>query len=186
MGCDKLSLRVDGVTLLERAAGVLREVFDDVLVVTNEAERAAGLAGVRVMADIVPGIGPLGGIHAALAAAGGDGVFVVAADMPRLDAGVIGRQVARWPTVEADALVPRVDGRAEPLHAVYSNRCLPAIERQMALGEYGVRAIFEHIRVAWWTPDAADAACFANVNTPAEWSAMAGESRRAKRLGEEK
>jgi molybdopterin-guanine dinucleotide biosynthesis protein A len=186
MGRDKLSLRLDGATLLQRAASVLLAAMDEVLVVTDSPERVAGhgaLKGVRIVADLVPGIGPLGGIQAALRASSCAAVLAVASDMPRLDAGVIAKLAALWCDGEFDALVPLVDGHPEPLHAVYSRRCLPAIETQIARGKYAVRGIFQHVRVRWWTPCAADAASLLNVNTPDEWSAVTDEAGRAKACG---
>lgn len=178
MGRDKSLLRLGGRTLLRRTVGVLAEVLDEVLIVADRADRFNDLAGVRVVADLVPDIGPLGGIYTGLKEAGRPSAFVVACDMPLLDPRVIAGQVDVWRTTDADggadALVPVLNGEPEPLHSIYSKRCLPAIERRIERGEYRVRALFDAVRVHFWEPDPADARCFANINTPADWAEFTG------------
>jgi molybdopterin-guanine dinucleotide biosynthesis protein A len=178
MGTDKARLAVGRQTLLERTTGVLLELFDEVIVVADRADRFTGLAGVRVVADLLPGAGPLGGIHAALNAIAAPAAFVVACDMPLLDASVVARQIVVWRDTDADALAPLLHGRPEPLHAVYATSCLPAIEDQIRRGDCRVHALFDAIRVCFWEPDPADARAFTNVNTPEDWAGLAeGEER---------
>ncbi|MFO7899753.1 MAG: molybdenum cofactor guanylyltransferase, partial [Planctomycetota bacterium] len=172
MGRDKARLRLGEQTLLERTTGLLCKLFDEVLVVVDRADRIGAARGARVVEDLVPRIGPLGGIYTALMTTERPAVFVVACDMPRLDARVISDQLRPWEPADADALVPLVEGRAEPLHAVYSRRCVPAIERRIEQRDYRVRAFFEAVRVRFWEPGPAAASSFANVNTPEDWAAI--------------
>ena len=39
---------------------------------------------------------------------------------------------------DIDIVVPSVDGHFQPLCAVYSKRCIPAIERQLDNGDYKI------------------------------------------------
>ena len=64
-GRDKGALVVAGQTILERQIAELSQITRDLLIVGGETP-AAPLAGVRYVADLVPGCGPLGGLHAAL------------------------------------------------------------------------------------------------------------------------
>ena len=68
-GRDKSALVVDGRTILERQIAELSAVTNDLRVIRRED-------------DLVPGCGPLGGLHAALTAAGGDTLLLFACDMP--------------------------------------------------------------------------------------------------------
>ena len=45
---------------------------------------------------------------------------------------------------------------------------------QATRGESRVRALFDAVRVHFWEPDPADARCFANINTPADWAEFTG------------
>src|SRR3954466_13707327 len=95
-GRDKWALVVEGQTILERQLAELTRVTEDILIVVApggganaRAVPAANGVTRRTITDIVPGCGPLGGIHAALAEARGEVVFVVACDMPYLNAAFI-------------------------------------------------------------------------------------------------
>jgi len=170
MGHDKPSLRVGGRTLLERTLDVLGEIFGELLVATDRADRFGRLAGTRVVTDRVADIGPLGGIYTGLEATSKESAFVVACDLPLLDRGVIRRQLDAWRRMRVDALVPVVDGRHQPVHAIYAKSCLPAIRRQVARGNYCVMGVLDAVRVHFWQLGTADAAAFRSVNTPEEWA----------------
>ena len=63
-GRDKAFLRVNGETVFSRTLSLMRDCFPEILVVSNSPEKFAGYA-VDVTADELPGLGPLGGLHAA-------------------------------------------------------------------------------------------------------------------------
>lgn len=170
MGRDKASLPWGGEDLLHAALRALAPVCDRLIVVSNQP-RAIALAGVSVVADRFAGCGPLAGIHAGLTAATGDYSFVAACDMPYLRSAAVAWMAAA--AVGYDAAVPFIDGYYHPLHAVYSRRCLPAIERMLTAGQCRVLDFYPDIRLR---PVGADElACFDpdlamlnNLNTPAD------------------
>jgi molybdenum cofactor guanylyltransferase len=149
MGRDKASLEFCGQPLVERCAEVLRQCFAEVLVIRE---------------DDVPGLGPIGGIATALRRV--PEIFVVACDMPALEAALIREMAARLPGYDAVA-IPR-----EPLHAAYSARSLPIIEEQITAGNYRMQDLLARLRVNWFT-----AAPIINVNTREEWEAACARFR---------
>src|SRR6185295_447743 len=84
-GRDKSALVVDGRTIFDRQLSELSQIADEILLVGGTIEREPR-PGVTPIADLIPGCGPLGGLHAALTAARGDRVVVVACDMPYVSA----------------------------------------------------------------------------------------------------
>jgi molybdopterin-guanine dinucleotide biosynthesis protein A len=66
------------------------------------------LEGVREVADTFPGMGPLGGLHAALTRGAARGAFVVAGDMPFFHGAAGGVLLSRKDGY--DAVVPRIGG----------------------------------------------------------------------------
>ena len=175
MGRDKSLLSVGGRTLIQRTVDVLSSLFDEILVVADREDRFENLPRVRVVGDVVRDIGPLGGIYTGLMRASNSSGFVVACDMPLLDPEVIAGQLELWCTLEAEALVPVLDGRPEPLHSIYAKRCLPAIRSQIERGDYRVRAIFDAVEVRFWQPEPGEARAFTNVNTPDNWAELLGD-----------
>ncbi|MDA8426709.1 MAG: molybdenum cofactor guanylyltransferase, partial [Treponema sp.] len=80
-GLDKLAIELGGERVATRIVGALRRRFEDIIVVTSRPEAFSGL-GVRTLRDTVLGCGPLGGLHAALAASRSEWLYLTACDMP--------------------------------------------------------------------------------------------------------
>ncbi len=158
---------VAGERIIDRVARALRLVTDDLLLVANAPEARTWLPGVRTVADVRPGEGALGGLHAALACAGdassvgasiaafADGtpsdVLVVAWDMPYVSAALLGVMRARGEAGDVDAVLPESDGSrrgVEPLCAWYSARCLAPITAALDAGDRRVIAFLDAVRVA--------------------------------------
>ena len=168
MGRDKASLPWLGRDLLHTVLTALAPVCGRLIVVSN-TPRAIALPDVTVVADAYRGCGPLAGIHAGLTAAPGGYSFVAACDMPHIDS----RAVAFMAAAAAghDVAVPFIDGRYNPLHAVYHHRCLPLVEAMLAGGRYRVADLFAAVNVR--EVSAAELAVFdqelgmlRNINTP--------------------
>ncbi len=194
-GAPKGLERVDGRRMIDRVAGALREVSDDLLLIANAPEAAAWLPGVRTRSDVRPGLGALGGLHAALAHAQGD-VLLVAWDMPFVSAALLGelRRIGEGGRDESahdvsivgspDVVIPESDGSrrgVEPLCAWYSQRCLPAIDRTLDAGDLRVVGFHEQVRVQRLpvarVRDFGDPArVFSNVNTREELAALGAPS----------
>lgn len=173
MGRNKALLSFRGQPLVERQLATLRPLFERVLVGANEPGPYAPF-GVEVVPDRLGERCALTGIHALLAAAATEHVFVVACDLPFLSARLIEALLER--RGGADAVVPVSDRGPEPLHAVYGRACLAAIEASARRGDWKATAFHAAVRVDLWRVRDADWAVegrspFTNVNTPAEWDA---------------
>jgi molybdopterin-guanine dinucleotide biosynthesis protein A len=158
----------EGERLIERQVRTLRSVFPEVMIVANTPELYLDL-NVTTVADVLPGRGPLGGIYTGLLFAQGDSIFVTACDMPFLQLAVIRRMVDLFPG--HDVVVPRLGEYLEPLHGIYSPRCLPHIKRMLDREELQVIRFFPSLKVAhldeeeirWLDPAGLS---FFNINTP--------------------
>lgn len=164
--------RVGGARIVDRVAGALREAADALLMIANDPAASAWLPGVRVATDVRPGLGSLGGIHAALARAGGP-ALVVAWDMPFVPVALLAA-LRRAGDQGADVAVPVSDSRrgVEPLCAYYSPRCLAPIERQLDGGDLRVVGFFDDDTLRVERLDASafgdPRVLFMNVNSPEE------------------
>jgi molybdopterin-guanine dinucleotide biosynthesis protein A len=170
-GVPKSTLVVDGRSIAARLVAALGAAFARVLVVANDPAPWQGL-GLEVVPDgpAHRGAGPLAGVHAALAATRERaGVVCVAGDMPFVAPALLA--LLRDHAPEADAVVPRVAGRPEPLLARWGRACLPVVAARLAAGERAAHAVFDVVRTAWLDEPALRAvdpglASFTNVNTP--------------------
>jgi len=182
MGRDKPALTLDGRTLLDRTICVLAAVVDEVLVV-GPRQQALSAPEVRVVQDDVPNAGPLGGLLAGLRRVSCSYAVTVACDLPFLEANVLRYLLDLSPGY--DAVVPRVDGQNQTLHAVYASSVDAVIARHIARGQLKLDGVLPELTVRWVDEGELESAglqlrSFTNVNTPADWNAarrLAAEDR---------
>jgi molybdenum cofactor guanylyltransferase len=175
MGEDKALKPFLGRPLIQRVIDRLKPIADEVIVTTNRPEDYAFL-GLRLIPDLKPGRGALGGLYTALASASQPIVGVVACDMPFASADLL--VAARRILVEedADVVISRSDEGYEPLHAVYRREtCVPAIESAIAADQWKVIVWFPQVNVRILSPDEikqydSSGLAFWNLNTPEEFT----------------
>lgn len=167
-GQDKAHALLGGKPLIGHVLEPLRGLFQDLLIVTNRPSDFLAYDAVLV-SDIVPGAGALGGLLTALVHAQHDRCFVVACDMPFLQRPAVLRMIEQ--STGCDAVVPEVRGELQPLHAVYTKRCIPPIERSLRRKAYRILDFYPQVTVRYlddrfWTPEELGGAIFSNINTP--------------------
>ena len=172
-GRDKSALIVDGRTILDRQVTELSSLTTDVLIVGGRLDHALA----RRVADLVPGCGPLGGLHAALTEARGNAVAVIACDMPYVTAPLVAYLLALLHETGADIVVPRTERGYHPLCAVYARACLEPIAARLAERRLKMTDLVADVRTRVVTVE--EIARFgdrhrllANVNTPAEYAVL--------------
>jgi molybdopterin-guanine dinucleotide biosynthesis protein A len=133
MGRDKAWLELGGRPLIDIQLTALKRLFGQVRIIgTGLNDRWKNL-GIPIQADLKPGKGPLGGIHAALSTARSDRLFVTACDFPFLNVRLI-QALARH--IEShDAVMPETGHGPIPVFAFYSQKCLEPIETSIAQGK---------------------------------------------------
>jgi molybdenum cofactor guanylyltransferase len=119
-GLMKPKIVIDGQTIISRIISVIRDLFDEIIIVTNNPEEFADFNFCTIVQDEIIDAGPLGGIHAALKASSKDAIFVFAGDMPFLDRGIILSQIEAYNNAYCDAVIPVIEEYIEPLHSIYS------------------------------------------------------------------
>ncbi len=118
-GRMKPKIVIEGETIISRIISSIRDIFDEIIIVTNTPDEFADFTFCTIVQDEIQNAGPLGGIHAAMKAAQGKSIFVFAGDMPFLDRNIIIRMIDVYEKSLADALIPEVAGYIEPLHSIY-------------------------------------------------------------------
>ena len=176
IGIDKLLLPVYEQPMIERVLSVLNEVFEQILIVGKPSTYLECLEPFVVVEDQIRGIGPIGGIYTGLQYMEGEYGFFVACDMPFLDASLI-RQQVRWAEKGAgDAVVPRYGHLLEPLHGVYSKRCLKPASMLIQQGDYRIRRLYDLVSVRYLDIESEEVfrRAFYNINTMEAWQEIEG------------
>ena len=174
-GVDKAFLKIGGQTLVDRALSVLSEVCESVRLVADPA-RFAKYESTKygpVLADILPGCGPLGGIHAGLASSPAELNLMLAVDMPFVSLELLAFLFLAAEDEDNHAIitVPRTSKGFQPLCAVYRPEFSIAAEQALRAGKYKIDAVFSGapIRVIEEAELAAAGfsdRTFFNLNTP--------------------
>jgi len=156
-----------GKSLLDHQLMTLNTFFNEILLITNHPEAFNKYDSCRIFRDLIPGRGPLSGIHTALTKASSKNVFIVAGDMPFINLQTIGELIKHWQENQDKAVVPRMGDKPEPLHAIYPGNILESMENWLKHSpDQSVRAFLKHIPVCY--RDFSDPTPFININTPQE------------------
>lgn len=179
MGQNKALMPLGKRRLIDRVIDALGDVFSEVLIVTNTPDVYADLK-LPMVGDVVPNKGSLGGIYSAIYHAATPYCFVVACDMPFLNAALM-RYMTQQMT-DYDVVMPDIEGDRQPLHAIYSKACLVPIEQRLAADRLKIVGFLPDVRVYTVTADEIqrfdpEFLAFQNLNTPEEFQTA------AKRLG---
>ena len=190
-GSPKLEVLVDGEPMLARAIRSVAAVADEVIVAvgpsTVDRDRVAaqleqaGLdtGSVTFVHDARPGLGPLAGLEAALAAATQPLAIVVGGDMPRLAPRVLRVMLAALEVADAGQLDGPGGPRSLPA-AVRVGAARKATARALAAPERSSRSIYAMLQLLQpraiqeeaWRPLDPSGGSLVDVDTPADLEAL--------------
>jgi molybdopterin-guanine dinucleotide biosynthesis protein A len=141
-------------SLIERTIDCLSTISQALLVVTSQEQFgiiAAARPKEKLIVDIYPGKGALGGIYTGLASADSSYSLVVGCDMPFLNRDLLCYLIDIAPNF--DVVVPRIGDEFEPLHAVYSRNCLAPIKDMIDRDRLGISQLFELVKTRYVDKD---------------------------------
>jgi molybdopterin-guanine dinucleotide biosynthesis protein A len=142
-GSDKARAEIDGVPLLLRLARRIEPFVSSVVVVADRADRYQDL-GLVIIPDLTAGLGPLGGLQAALDHAGGAGwILVASCDLLDLRSDWV-EDLGRHATGAAQAVVFR-DRYWQAFPGLYHTSLLPEIEQRLRSGDGSMRRLLETV-----------------------------------------
>ncbi len=125
MGKDKALIKYGNETFMSNSLKKLHKLFDEVIVVADNIEKY-NIENAKIIQDIYPKMGPMGGIHAALKEAKNDWIFVIPCDMPMWEPFLV-EEILKH-RLDYDIVVPLINDHMEPLFALYKKTCIPSLE----------------------------------------------------------
>lgn len=143
MGENKALIRVNGERLIDRTVRIFKEIFKEVILVTNSPLEYLD-QDVMMVVDIIKGKGALGGIYTGLFYSSFDYSFVSACDMPFLDSDFIKYMIAS--IGHNNIVVPAASSGLQPLHAIYSKRCLAPIKKRIDTGNLKITGFYNRLK----------------------------------------
>lgn len=154
LGRNKLVEPVGDRILFHRVLDVLSLLGREVIIVASPSSSLPDISGypkTRIVNDLYPGQGLLGGIYTGLAASESTYNFVVASDMPFLNLDLM--QYMLNIAEGSDLVAYREGARFEPLHAVYSRNCIDAITELLQRKNVRIIEMVERVKTRYLTPE---------------------------------
>jgi len=171
---DKVLETVGNRSLLQRVISGVSLLSNDIIIVTASEQtvpECIDYPKLRIVTDICPGKGPLGGIYTGLATSTSFYNLVVASDMPFLNQALLHYMIQL--SANFDLVAPRVGDLVEPLHTVYTKNCLAPIEHMIKQGKLRVNLFFSLVKARYVEAEEIERfdpehLSFFNVNTEAD------------------
>lgn len=143
-GVNKALLKVGQGRIIERVRDVVLQVLPTTIIITNTPDEFAFL-GLPMFPDMFPNAGSLSGLYTGLCHCQSQFGFLVACDMPFLNPNLI--QGMMQLVEDDDVVIPCINSRLEPLHAIYSRTCMPFVENLLHHGNLRIQDLFDQVRI---------------------------------------
>jgi len=174
LGQNKALKVIGKRSLLEQVISGLSFFNGDIIIVTASGQSLSKFINypkLRILSDIYPNKGPLGGIYTGLTASESFYNLVVACDMPFLNQALLNYMIQI--SAGFDMVTPRLGDMVEPLHAVYSKGCLASIEEMLKQGNLKVYELLNLVKVRYVDAEEINRfdpkhLSFFNINTKAD------------------
>lgn len=167
-GKNKALIRIGCSTILDRIYEVFKELFQEIILVTNDPARYLKW-DFTIVTDIYPARSSLTGIYSGLFFATNPYVFFSPCDTPFLKKELV-EMIIESIEPGIDVVVPETSNGMEPLCAVYSQQCFHPVKGNMLAGRFMIQKLFKKLRVKK-IPETkirekdADLISFININT---------------------
>lgn len=173
MGSAKALLPFDDEPLIVHIVRRLQPLFEDIVVVAAPGQQLPSMP-VTLVHDEVAYQGPVGGLYYGLGAASGELAFVTSCDSAFVRTPLVSHMLTA--AEGFDIVVPRWEGRLQPLLAVYRRSVRPLLGAQLEHGELRPVSLFEKVKTRVLEADEVrqfdpDGASFFNMNTPDDYTA---------------
>jgi molybdopterin-guanine dinucleotide biosynthesis protein A len=150
MGTNKALLDLNGRRVIEGIAERLRNITDEMVVVTNTLADYEFLQ-LPMVEDNWKGMGPLAGMEAGLTVSKTEYNLIVACDMPFISV-ELGQYLLTC-LDESQAAVPVIDGTRHPLFAAYRREVLTEVRKSLEKNELRMGHLLQNVHVKIITED---------------------------------
>jgi molybdopterin-guanine dinucleotide biosynthesis protein A len=168
-GQNKAFIRVGQQRILDRLYDVFSDLFDEIILVTNQPLQFLDW-DLTIVTDIFSARSSLTGIHAGLFYMKNPFAFFSACDTPFLKKELVKTLVEQIDN-KTDIIMPETAAGFEPLCAIYSKRCLKQAEQHLTENKFKIQWAFRGHRIKYIPENVLrqkdpDLISFFNINTP--------------------
>jgi molybdopterin-guanine dinucleotide biosynthesis protein A len=166
---EKSNLLVGNKRIIEHMMTVFEKLFSEIILVSNHPTSYLEWDAM-VVKDLYATRSSLTGIHSGLFYTKTEHAFIAACDTPFLKMDLV-KTIVQYVDHGIDVVVPKTELGIEPLCAVYSRRCLQAVQNALERNNLKIRNFFNKLKVKE-IPESVlrktdpDLISFFNINTP--------------------
>ena len=172
MGEDKALLEYDGKQFIEKIAEELSFFNEKIIARGNNSDLKKIVdQGWKIISDIYPDHGPMGGLHAALEQCESDAMFVVTCDMPLITAGLAEKVCKELSDYDA-VIVVTDEGKYHPLCGVYRKNIYEYMEKSLEKDCNRVMEVLKECYLKYVYLNADESRQLMNINTPEEYQKL--------------
>ena len=142
---EKSNLLVGDQRIIERMMTVFEKLFSDIILVSNRPTTYLEWDTI-IVKDLYTKRCSLAGIHSGLFYTKTDHAFIAACDTPFLKSDLV-KTVIQNIHPGIDVVLPRTNMGIEPLCAVYSRRCIQAVQNALDRNNLKIRNFFSKLKV---------------------------------------
>jgi len=170
-GYNKIVETVGQGNLLSQVISCVSTLCREIIIVTRQEQVLPDLTDfpeVKIVTDIIPDKGPLGGIYTGLVKSPTFYNLVVAADMPFLNRSLLNYMLSV--SAGSDIVMPTMNNQFEPLHAIYSRNCMAPAADLIRQNRLFVLELFDLVKTRYVSAEEIDRfdpkhLSFFNINT---------------------
>ena len=170
LGEDKVNTMIGDDSLLELMIRKVSEIFENVVIISRRDSKLPD-TGNKVLYDLIPECGSLGGIYTGLVKSPTYHSFFLSCDMPFIEKPFIEKMISE--KRDYDILLPRDGINYQPLHGIYTKSCIPLTRNLLASGNLKIIDLFSKLNVRYieksaWESYDREKRMFLNINTSQE------------------
>ena len=168
-GTDKALKEINNTTFLEHSCQILSNVVSDVAIITN-SETDYGFAGFPIIKDILPEMGPLGGLHTALTLFPENDFLILTCDMPYLQEGILQQLLEESDVKCAITLFDLKREGFQPFPGIYRKGLMSAVKGQIEQNQLSMQGFLGVILDKQLIQPKGSLDSFQNINRPQDLS----------------
>lgn len=169
MGEDKAFMRYGNHFLYEYSLDILKKKSEDILV--SSSNPGFYHLNYKIIADEIPGIGPLGGIYSCLKQIKNKYAIILPCDLPMITEKIIDVLLMNSPGYEISIAI-NDNNLAEPLIGVYSKSLIPIIDKMLGANHYKMQELLKLTRTNFVKIPEVSSEIFRNINSPEEFNSL--------------
>jgi len=162
MGTDKAFLELDGKLFIAHILETVQQCTEDSFVVSDNQKLDE--LGITRFPDLVPGLGPVGGIHTGLSHSKTQYNLIVACDTPFLNQGTI-HDLIEGIDQKHDVFIVQCQGVLMPLIGIYKKSSMALFSRAIDEETLGLQKLLKGMKTKIIALPSSHAKSVRNINT---------------------